>query len=269
VRSRSNARVIAILLTAALISGPLGAQEPTRAPPPATGPVKPDEIVRVLAKLEADPNIAPTKQVRMLQWESDPKEKKRSGFWSWLRPVGKFFAWIGELFGWLAASSRLLVWILAAVLIGFLAVFILRLIRSGALGAGGGKFTAPSFVRDLDIRPESLPPDIGAAAFALWEQGEKRGALALLYRGMLSRLVHVHSVPIRDSSTEGDCLALATRHLRAERVAYVSTLIRTWQSAVYGGIEAETDTVRALCAEFSAALDAADAPELQQAGQPA
>jgi hypothetical protein len=269
VRSRSNAAFIAVLLTGLLASAPLRAQEPAPPPPPPDGPVSPDEIVRVLAKLEADPNIAPTKQVRILQWQSDPQETKGRGFWSWLKPIAKFFAWIGGLFSWLTASSRLLVWILAAVLIGFLAVFILRLIRSGALGAGGDRFTAPSFVRDLDIRPESLPPDIGAAALALWEQGEKRAALALLYRGLLSRLVHVHSVPIRDSSTEGDCLALATTHLRAERVAYVSKLIRTWESAVYGGVDVETEVVRALCAEFSAALDAADAPALQEAGQPA
>lgn len=266
-RSRSNAPLMAALLAALLTSAPMGAQEP--APPPPTGPVSPDEIVRVLAKLEADPNIAPTQQVRVLQWESNPEEKKGRGFWSWLRPVGKFFAWLGELFSWVTASSRVLVWIVAAVLIGFLAVFILRLIRSGALGAGADRFTAPSFVRDLDIRPESLPPDIGAAALALWEQGEKRGALALLYRGLLSRLVHVHAVPIRDSSTEGDCLALATQHLRADRLAYVSRLIRTWQGAVYGGEEVETEIVRSLCAEFSAALDTADSSALQEAGQPA
>jgi hypothetical protein len=267
VRSRSKAAFIAALLASLMAWAPLRAQAP--APPPSSGPVSSDEIVRVLAKLEADPNIAPTKQVRVLQWESDPQEEKGRGFWSWLRPVAKFFAWLGELFSWVTASSRLLVWIVAAVLIGFLAVFILRLIRSGALGAGADKFTAPSFVRDLDIRPESLPPDIGAAALALWEQGEKRGALALLYRGLLSRLVHVHSVPIRDSSTEGDCLALATRHLRAERLAYVSRLIRTWQGAVYGGEEVETEVVRSLCAEFSGALDTADTPPLQEAGQPA
>ena len=59
----------------------------------------------------------------------------------------------------------------------------------------------------------AFPPDIGAAARALWDRGEHRAALALLYRGMLSRLAHVHRVPIRDSSTEGDCLALAASHL--------------------------------------------------------
>ena len=76
---------------------------------------------------------------------------------------------------------------------------------------GDDAFVAPTHVRDLDIRPESLPDDIGAAARALWDRGEHRAALALLYRGLLSRLAHVHRLPIRDSSTEGDCLALAAR----------------------------------------------------------
>ena len=57
--------------------------------------------------------------------------------------------------------------------------------------------------------------DIGAAARVLWDRGDHRAALALLYRGMLSRLAHVHRIPIRDSSTEGDCLALAASHLTA------------------------------------------------------
>jgi hypothetical protein len=117
------------------------------------------------------------------------------------------------------------------------------------------RFVAPTHVQDLDIRPESLPPDIGAAARDLWDRGEQRAALALLYRGMLSRLAHVHEVPIRDSSTEGDCLALAARTLDASRVAYATQLVRTWQRAIYGGLTIETAEVWDLCAEFAAHLD--------------
>lgn len=264
-RSPSSARTIALLIALLAAWGSARAQETAPA-----GPVTPDEIVRVLGKIEADPNVSPTEKIRVLRWAA-PQEKKpeTSRSWAWLEPLFVFFRWIVELFGWIAASGRVLVWMVVAVLIGFLAVFLFRLFRSGVLGAGAGTFTAPSFVRDLDIRPESLPADIAAAALALWEQGEQRGALALLYRGLLSRLVHVHAVPIRDSSTEGDCLALATAHLRAERVGYVSKLIRTWQSAVYGGVAIETATVRELCAEFSAALDTADAPDAPLSGQPA
>ena len=57
-------------------------------------------------------------------------------------------------------------------------------------------FVAPSHVRDLDIRPESLPDDVGAAALALWQRGEQRAALALLYRG--------HAVAPRARSLRAD-----------------------------------------------------------------
>src|SRR5207253_1320150 len=125
-------------------------------------------------------------------------EPKQHGHWpSWLD-------WLPNLFGWIGQASQMLVWVLIAALVGVLLLFIVRLVRDTRLETRGSKFIAPTHVQDLDIRPESLPPDVGAAARALWERGEKRAALALLYRGTLSRLAHVHEVAIRDSSTEGD-----------------------------------------------------------------
>jgi len=110
-------------------------------------------------------------------------------------------------------------------------------------------------VRDLDIRPESLPDDIGASALGIWERGEHRAGLALLYRGALSRLAHVHEVPIRDASTEGDCLSLANMHLSVQPAAYMARLIRVWQRAVYGSADPTDDEMRALCEGFAAALN--------------
>jgi hypothetical protein len=112
-------------------------------------------------------------------------------------------------------------------------------------------------VQDLDIRPESLPDNIGAAARTLWDSGEHRAALSLLYRGVLSRLVHVHNIPIRDSSTEGDCLRLTATRLREEQRNYVALLIQIWQHAVYGGQQPETASLHTLCDGFAPALDAA------------
>src|SRR6202012_5457640 len=117
------------------------------------------------------------------------------------------------------------------------------------------RVVTPTHVRDLDIRPESLPDEIGGSALTMWERGEHRSALALLYRGLLSRLAHVHGVPIRDSSTEGDCVALAVTHLPATRSAYVVRLIRVWQRAVYGNIDPTSDEFNSLSAGFSAAVD--------------
>jgi hypothetical protein len=109
-------------------------------------------------------------------------------------------------------------------------------------------------VQSLDIRPESLPDDIGAAARGLWDGGEHRASLALLYRGMLSRLAHVHRVPIRDSSTERDCLTLAANHLTPAACNYASFLVRVWQQSVYGGENAQPATLHQLCDDFAGML---------------
>jgi hypothetical protein len=215
----------------------------------------PAQVDEAVAAVKTDPNLAPERKVKTLRWASKPRES--SGKWpAWLSGIIGLFKWVGALFGWLAQSARVVVWIIAAVLVGLLLVYITRLVRSRGLPHTEGKFVAPSHVRDLDIRPESLPEDIGGTARALWDRGEHRAALALLYRGLLSRLVHVHRVPIRDSSTEGDCLALAKPLLNDERYLYASNLVRVWLRAVYGGEEVATSQVHALCEGFAVTLDA-------------
>ena len=247
--SRPEARLLALLASCALLGAgspafAVGGDPPTQA-----------EIDKAVETVKKDPDLAAEKSVRTLTWKDrdDAKEKKkperRESHWpSWLD-------WLPNLFGWIGQASQMLVWLLIAALVGLLLLFVVRLLRDTRLDAKGSKFIAPTHVQDLDIRPESLPPDIGAAARALWERGEHRAALALLYRGMLSRLAHVHEVPIRDSSTEGDCIALAARKLDPARIAYVTQLVRTWQRFTYGGIAIEDAVAHELCAGFSHNLD--------------
>jgi hypothetical protein len=204
------------------------------------------QVGTAVEKLRADPNLATTRQVRTLRWikDSDDESKKQAG---WLR-------WLVDLFTWFAEVGRVFVWLVIALLAGLLVLYLVRFAKAFERSGGAAKSTAPTHVRDLDIRPESLPDDIGSSAWALWERGENRGALSLLYRGLLSRLAHVHEIPIRDSSTEGDCLALAERHLPTDRRGYVAELIRTWQRAVYGGEDPQSAAMRGLCDRFSDAL---------------
>jgi hypothetical protein len=117
----------------------------------------------------------------------------------------------------------------------------------------------PTHVRELDIRPQSLPADIGAAARDLWQKNERRAALSLLYRGLLSRLVHVHGIAIRESSTEGDCLRLLSRRPEAYRNEYATRLVRIWERAVYGAQDPEDAAVLELCENFGPALNAPSA----------
>ena len=244
------ALALCALLGAAAPAFAIGGDPPTQ-----------EEVDQAVVAVKKDPNLAAEKSVRTLTWkpwgtsDKDEDEKKKdsdrsSSHWP------RWLDWIPQLFGWIGQASQMLVWVLIAALVGLAILFIARLVRDTRLEKKGSKFVAPTHVQDLDIRPESLPPDIGTAARRLWENGEHRAALALLYRGMLSRLAHVYEVPIRDSSTEGDCLALAGRKLDAVRVAYVTQLVRTWQRFTYGGIAIADAVALELCAGFSHNLDA-------------
>jgi hypothetical protein len=220
---------------------------------PSDPPAAPDrdEIARALDTVKADPNLATERTIKTLRWKlSPPARPPRMPGW---------LSWIIGLFGWIGESARVLVWCAVLVLAGLLAVYLTRIARTRFASPPDEAFVVPPYVRDLDIRPETLPDDIGAAARQLWERGEQRAALALLYRGMLSRLVHVHGVPIRDSSTEGDCLALATARLPKERSDYFSRLVRVWQRFGYGREDVETTAVYRLCDEFASAVRPLDA----------
>jgi hypothetical protein len=232
----------------ALLAGAAVAAAGEAAPDPLSPTTA--EMDAAYAKVKADPNLATQRTIRSLKWdaENENDKKKKPKVPSWLR-------WIGDLFGWIAQTSRVLVWLIIAVLIAAIAIVVVRILMSGRKVGFAEKFVAPTHVQDLDIRPESLPDDIGAAARALWDSGDRRAALALLYRGLLSRLAHVHEVPIRASSTEGDCLALAARKLDAVRLDYVTRLVRSWQRAIYGGVTLDPADVHALCAQFSTHLD--------------
>jgi hypothetical protein len=258
VRSPRNRRHLGVAI---LVTGLAVATAHARAPGEQNQSNGPQlaEIDRAAAKVKADPNLATEQTIKTLKWRTSG-ESKPFTFPEWLR-------WTVDLFRWIDRSARALVWCAAAVLAGLLGVYISRIVRAFDRGrATGGAFLAPTHVRDLDIRPETLPDDIGAAARALWDDGEHRTALALLYRGMLSRLAHVHRVPIRDSTTEGDCLALAAGYLATARHEYTARLIRVWQRSVYGREVVTGATVYELCDGFAAALDATPAAAATAAG---
>jgi hypothetical protein len=206
-----------------------------------------DEVQKARDKLELDPNLAAVRAVNMLRWAEPEASTDEPWWWRHANAIGR---WFRGLFGWLAESGRFVVWVLGALLAVLVAVHVARLVRTGRLPRSPKPVAAPSHVRSLDIRPESLPEDIGAGAHALWQRGEQRAALALLYRGALSRLVHVHGVPIRASSTEGECLALARPRLAEVGARYVASLVTTWGAAVYGGVPPAASAVESLCRDF-------------------
>lgn len=167
--------------------------------------------------------------------------------------------WWVNLLGSLSAGMRVAIWLAGAALL----IWVLLRLRDWLKGSKGTATLAalpPTHVGTLDIRPESLPADIGAAARELLSRGETRAALSLLYRGALSRLVHGHGVPIRAASTERECLALAARHLAPASQAFLAQLVTAWQTVAYARRQLPAEELEALCQGFEARLPATAVP---------
>ena len=93
--------------------------------------------------------------------------------------------------------------------------------------------SVPAVVSGLDIRPESLPDDVIAAARSLWQQGQYREALSLVYRATVSSLVHQHEVDLGEGATEGDVLQASQKKLHLEAQNLLKQITRAWQTIAY------------------------------------
>jgi hypothetical protein len=242
-------RSSAALLSLALFFLNAEAVEPASAPTRA-------QVEAELEKVRADPDLGGTHMQKSLRFKEDKSEKKDKK-----AEPSNMPAWLKGFARWMTDAGRVIVWALAALAVALFIVYLRHWVRVRAGGVKGAGAALPSHVRDLDIRPESLPDQIGAAAAALWQRGEHRAALSLLYRGALSRLVHQHGVPIRAASTEGECVALAAARLAPERSAFFGRLVQAWQLAVYGARLPEAGSVLALCADFDTQFRAAPAAQ--------
>jgi hypothetical protein len=218
--------------------------------PPASEPTA-QQVQLAVDQLRADPNLPgskTTKSLRLRAFDESRKEAEKPD-------ANANLAWFFSLIAAITEGTRLLVWALGVVMVALLAVGARRWMKVRADGARHHVGPLTSHVGSLDIRPASLPARIGAAASTMWRQGKQRAALSLLYRGVLSRAVHLHGVPIRAASTEGEALALAAAHLAPEALALFGRLVAAWQLAAYGGRLPETAVVLELCTDFDAQFD--------------
>lgn len=112
-------------------------------------------------------------------------------------------------------------------------------------------------VGGLDIRAESLPDDVTGTVRTLWAKGERRAALALLYRATLSRLVTDDGLSLTQGNTEGDCLRLAgiaaqQARLAAGRLQVAAATTAMWLDGAYAARWPGSDTLERRCAEWDA-----------------
>lgn len=238
-RSRPSLAACALWLAAATAlpaAGVAAAATATNAPAtapaaaPAGTPLEGPAVRAAVRALRDDPLMGGEHKAHRLRWrdEDEPGQARQAGWW--LRLV----KWLSGAAAWLAHGARWLLIVAVAIGAAVLGVVLWRTLRRRA-PARAPEVAPPTHVRGLDIRPEALPADVPSAARALWAAGEQRAALVLLYRALLSRLAHGWQVPVRDSSTEGDCLRLARGRVPEAPLAFVGRFLGAWQGAAYAG----------------------------------
>ena len=150
-----------------------------------------------------------------------------------------------------AEALRIIAWILAVALIAWLLYFLIQ-----RLGWFKGMVTRrsgfkPDVLFGLDLRPESLPDDIPAAARARLAAGDLRAALSLLYRGALRCLIHEREVEVSAGDTEGDCVRSVRRALPGAPADYFNRLVDAWRGLAYGRRPPDAPTATALVDEWA------------------
>jgi hypothetical protein len=249
----ATARAASVLLLA-LCAGGLGWPAPARAadstPTPATTPAAlvgaqatpaDPRFQRAIERAYADPLLARTETVTHWQlrhdFERKPGEQEIPG---WLKAVGAALAWIGGH----------LLWLLAGLLLAFL---LWRLPRWLPWVRARLRTPAelPPIVAESLPAPAPLPADIASAASALWQAGQRREALALVYRASVLRLSARLDLPFPPGATEADCLRRSRRLEDADARASFQAVLLAWQRAAYAHQFPDRAAFDALLAEWS------------------
>jgi hypothetical protein len=163
------------------------------------------------------------------EWQRKNKEEEEE-----IKPPNKMLNFGSDFQILVGTIVRTLLWISLIVLLVLLFVYRHKIIAM--LKPNRPKPPAappPDVLFGMDIRPESLPDDIAGASRTLWEQGQYREALSLLYRGALMRLTRHDLLEVHSSHTEGDILQLAKQQLAGQRLAWLTAVTLAWQEIAY------------------------------------
>ena len=170
-----------------------------------------------------DPLLSPSRTETRWERRKPPKPGEARTQGGFAQGIARLIALVGE-YG---------LWLLAALVIGLLAVTHRHWrpwLRGMAPAPRGIETPA---VSEAHMAPDALPEDVAGAARALWAEGRRRRALALLYRASVAGMVARTGAVLVPGATEAQCLR-AARALRDEedRDAFAA-MVRTWQYAAY------------------------------------
>ena len=107
----------------------------------------------------------------------------------------------------------------------------------------------PTQLFGLELGTDTLPDDVASAAERLWAT-QPREALGLLYRGLLSRLLHDFNLPLKNADTEGQVLERVHQLQQPQLLAFSDELTRHWQNLAYGHRLPPLSAQQKLCSDW-------------------
>lgn len=199
---------------------------PVQAPPVATldgAFVAPDRFDRAVEQAYADARIDPHRQATVWKPRDKPDETPETG------PLPE---WLSGLLGGLGTAAELVLWALAALLVGLL-IWTARRWWPWLRGLATPAPLKPVAPRESELAvAEPLPADIAGTARRLWNAGQAREALALVYRAAVEAMVTSTGRALPPGATEAQCLRAAAALPDAPRRAFAHS-VRLWQQAAY------------------------------------
>ena len=122
--------------------------------------------------------------------------------------------------------------------------------KNGAVKKVNRPIPSARVVMGMQVSPETLPPNIPALVWQLWQQGKYQEALGLLYRGSISRVIEQGRLEIQESDTEGDCMRRVEQAGSTVHPDYIRKITRAWIGMAYGGVGPADAEVQRLCQQW-------------------
>ncbi len=241
-------RVVAVLALGFLAFGmpmPAGAVEAVplvEAVEPASAGSDPQQAVKaVLDSPEFEDHVTQ----KSWQWGDKEEGKEESSRSSFSMPGAGFVV-------------HAVLYVLLAVALVFLVILIINWIKNMGISApapaGPSDRPVPVVRGSQAVRADEVFGDVPAEALRLWQAGDHRGALGLLYRGTLHELARRHRLDLGGALTEGECVRLVRSQVAGEAPDYLKKVTLCWQGLAYAHRVPDETLVHALCREWQVHL---------------
>lgn len=196
----------------------------------ASGPLSMSAASERIAQVLDNPPFSRKQTVTQWRWKKNTEEKADKAPRE--KPITPPTHWGNSLSG-LSQGLQILLW---AVLAGLIIYVLLRYrnqLGTIAEQARQRRTAPPREMFGLEVAPETLPLDVPGEAERLW-QDNPRAALGLLYRALLSHLLHERHLPLKAAHTENEVLPRIDTLDHPELIAFSHLLTWHWQALAYG-----------------------------------